>query len=70
MSAIKLEKEGNWLPRPCEMGSTSAYVGTGGCVKTPKYNAPVYPKLDSPTAAKEPVPTEENAKPAPPKALF
>ena len=37
VSAIRLSKEGDWLPRPCEMGA-DIDAKVNNCVKTPKYN--------------------------------
>lgn len=46
VSAIRLtkNKEGNWNPRPCEMGASPKDVGSEGCIATPPYPAPARPR--------------------------
>ena len=50
-SAIRISGDpvnnGNWNPRPCEMGASSKDTGTGGCLPTPKYPLPVKPVLET-----------------------
>ena len=78
VSAIRISGDklgnGNWNPRPCEMGASAKDVGKGGCLPTPKYPLPVYPSLETSNeklqeAANKKDSPDGSSAPAPSKAV-